>query len=123
MAVRTKLWLENVLFLKLYLREQLEIHWLKKSSLSLPYDIKAYIRNLPILWILYLIPYIILLELQIPSNDSVTRYTRYSCSLVVRGRKGQNVSLFIRDISESLQSSNRSDLFRHCFVFVLARTA
>ena len=50
---------------------------------------KAYIINLPILWILYLIPYIILLELQLPIYDSVTRYTRYSCFLVVRGRKGQ----------------------------------
>lgn len=88
MTVRTKLWLENVLFLKLYLWEQLEIHQLKKP-LSLPYDIKAYIINLPILWILYLIPYIIFLELQLPSYDSVTRYTRYSCFLVVRGRKGQ----------------------------------
>ena len=59
---------------------------------------KAYIIKLPVLWILYLIPYIILLELQLPSYDSVTRYTRYSCFLVVRERKGQNVSLFISDI-------------------------
>lgn len=114
MAVRTKLWIENVLFLKLYLREQLEIHQLKKA-LSPPYDITAYIINLPILWILYLIPYIILLQLLLPSYDSVTRYTLYSCSLVVRGRKGPKTFPFLYEIFRKVYSLP-IDLFRHCFI-------